>query len=128
MSRAVVADGTLYPSVVAASDALGLPLGRLHRALVGESGEIDGYAVSYADEDAKRMIPAMCPKCGSTGAVQRFRLCGTGVAVYDLETRGISFEHLHDNVKYCGGTVLYCSECGRRLGSIDDAYDFKEMA
>lgn len=127
MSRAVVADGTLYQSVVAASDALGLPLGRLHRALAAAGREIDGHAVSYADEDAKRMIPTRCPKCGSTEAVQRFRLCGTGVAVYDLEAREANFEHLHDNVKYCGGTVLYCKECGRRLGSIDDAYDFKEI-
>lgn len=127
MSRAVIADGVLYSSVMAAADALGLPLGRLSRALVTKSGEIDGHKVAYADDDAKRMIPAKCPKCGCTEAVQRFRLVGSGVATYDLETREISYEYLHDCIKYCGGTVLYCSECGRRLGSISDAYDFKEI-
>lgn len=127
MSRAVIADGILYPSVVAVSDSLGLPIGRLRRVLTAASSKIDGHTVSYADEDAKRMIPGKCPKCGCTEAEQRFRLAGAGVATYNLETREISFEHLHDNIKYLGGTVLYCSECGRRLGSIDDAYDFKEL-
>lgn len=127
MSRAVIADGVLYPSVVAVSDSLGLPIGCLRRVLTAASREIDGHTVSYADEDAKRMIPGKCPKCGCMEAEQRFRLAGAGVATYNLETREISFEHLHDSIKYCGGTVIYCGECGRRLGSISDAYDFKEL-
>lgn len=127
MSRAVVADGRVYPSVAAVSDVLGLPLSRLHRVLVSDSGEIDGHRVAYADEDARRMIPAACPRCGCSEAEQRFRLTGTGVATYNLDTREINFAHIHDSIKYVGGTVLYCSECGRRLGSISDAYDFKEI-
>lgn len=127
MSRAVIVDGSLYPTVVAASDALGLPLGRLNRALATTAGEIDGHKVAYADADAKRMLPAKCPRCGCATAVQRFRLTGTGAIFYDLEERAYDAQCLHDSVKYVGGTVLYCSECGRRLGSISDAYDFKEI-
>lgn len=127
MSRAVIVDGSLYPTVVAASDALGLPLGRLNRALATTVGEIDGHKVAYADADAKRMLPAKCPRCGCATAVQRFRLTGTGAIFYDLEERTYDAQCLHDSVKYVGGTVLYCSECGRRLGSISDAYDFKEI-
>ena len=127
MSRAVIVDGSLYPTVVAASDALGLPLGRLNRALATTTGEIDGHKVAYADADAKRMLPAKCPRCGCATAVQRFRLTGTGAIFYDLEERTYDAQCLHDSVKYVGGTVLYCSECGRRLGSISDAYDFKEI-
>ena len=127
MSRAVIADGLLYPSVVAAADALGLPLGRLNRALVTKSGEIEGHTVAYADADAKRMLPTKCPRCGCATAVQRFRLTGTGAIFYDLEERTFDAQCLHNSIKYCGGTVLYCSECGRRLGSISDVYDFKEI-
>ena len=126
MSRAVIVDGSLYPTVVAASDALGLPLGRLKRALVAKVGEVEGHTVAYADADAKRMLPARCPRCGCATAVQRFRLTGTGSILYDLEERTFDAQCLHDSVKYIGGTVLYCNECGRRLGSISDAYDFKE--
>lgn len=127
MSRAVIVDGSLYPTVVAASDALGLPLSRLNRALVAKAGEIDGHTVAYADADAKRMLPTKCPRCGCATAVQRFRLTGTGPVFYDLESRTFDAQCLHDSVKYIGGTVLYCNECGQRLGSISDAYDFKEV-
>ena len=127
MSRAVIVDGSLYPTVVAASDALGLPLGRLKRALVAKVGEVEGHTVAYADADAKRMLPARCPRCGCATAVQRFRLTGTGSILYDLEERTFDPRCLHDSAKYIGGTVLYCNECGRRLGLISDAYDFKEV-
>ena len=127
MSRAVIVDGSLYPTVIAAADVLGLPLGRLNRALTTKAGEIDGHKVAYADADAKRMLPTRCPRCGCATAVQRFRLTGTGPVFYDLENRTFDAQYLHDSVNYIGGTVLYCSECGRRLGSIDDAYDVKEI-
>lgn len=126
MSRAVIVDEALYPTVAAASDALGLPYGRLNRALIAKAGEVDGHKVAYADEDARRMMPTTCPRCGCATAVQRFRLTGTGAIFYNLEERTFDAQCLHDNVKYVGGTVLYCSECGRRLGSVEDAYDFKE--
>ena len=51
MSRAAIADGVLYPSVVAVSDSLGLPIGRLRRVLTAASRKIDGHTVSYAEAD-----------------------------------------------------------------------------
>lgn len=127
MSRAVIAYGILYPSVAKASDILGLPTGRLRRALTGASREIEGHTVAYANADAKRILPTKCPRCGCATAVQRFRLTGAGAIFYDLEERTFDAQCLRDSIKYVGGTVLYCSECGRRLGSISDAYDFKEI-
>lgn len=126
MSRAVVVDGMLYPSVAEAADVIDVAVGRLHRALVG-GGEVDGHTAAYADCDARRMIPTRCPRCGCTEAEQRFRLTGGGRAIYDLEERTADYTVLHDSIGYAGGTVLYCRDCGRRLGSVDDARDFSEV-
>lgn len=70
MSRAVIVDGSLYPTVVAASDALGLPLGRLKRALVAESRggrrSHSGLCGRRREANAARQVPTM-----------RLRDCGT---------------------------------------------------
>lgn len=71
-------------------------------------------------------IPKACPKCGDTRAETRGRASGAVYVVYDLDDRTVDLSMMYDDVDVRGGTILYCQGCGKRLGRVEDAGDFRK--
>lgn len=72
------------------------------------------------------MIPEACPRCGCTRAETHARASGPATVVYDLDARSVDYSTMHESLTYRGGTILYCQNCGRRFGRVEDAGDFNE--
>lgn len=72
------------------------------------------------------MIPQKCPGCGCTHASTRAVPVGTVSVLYDLEERTADYSIMYDGLRYRGGSILYCEECGRRIGRVEDAGDFED--
>lgn len=70
-------------------------------------------------------IPDKCPKCGCEYAISKERVSGTAITSYNLITHEADFSAIHDLLDYHGGTILYCWECGRKLGKTKD-FEIKE--
>ncbi len=73
-----------------------------------------------------RKIPTRCPHCGCTEAMTRERAMGPVHVYYDLDARTIDWSRMHDVICYRGGAILYCVDCGKRIGRIEDAVDFRD--
>lgn len=73
-------------------------------------------------------IPDACPLCGSTDAITRERPIGTVSVRYDLESRTFDCDGMFEGLDFRGGSVLYCDECGKRLGRREDAEGFREVS
>lgn len=72
------------------------------------------------------MIPEACPRCGCTRAETRARASGPATVVYDLDARSVDYSAMHESLTYRGGSILYCAECEKRLGRVEDTEDFEE--
>lgn len=71
-------------------------------------------------------IPEACPKCGGTEAITKGSASGPISVSYDLADRTVSYRDMHESITYRSGTILYCQSCGKRLGRVEDAGDFRE--
>lgn len=72
------------------------------------------------------MMPEACPRCGCTRAETRARASGTVTVVYDLDARSVDYSTMYESLTYHGGNILYCAECDKRLGRVEDTEDFEE--
>lgn len=54
------------------------------------------------------------------------RASGPVRIAYDLADRTIDCSEMYEHLQHSGGTILYCDECGKRLGRTDEACDFEE--
>lgn len=48
--------------------------------------------------------------------------------MYDLAYRTVDYSAMHADLTYRGGAIIYCQNCGKRLGRVEDAGDFEEDA
>ncbi len=70
-------------------------------------------------------IPTECPHCGCTEAYEKSRPEGRVNIRYDLAGRAIDFSCMWGSLTTTAGKYLYCMDCGRRIGRVEDATDFK---
>lgn len=74
------------------------------------------------------MIPSACQKCGCTTATTKAQAGGAVRVMYDLAYRTVDYSAMHADLTYRGGAIIYCQNCGKRLGRVEDAGDFEEDA
>lgn len=71
-----------------------------------------------------KSIPTECPHCGCSSTYTRERVEGSVIVVYDLGKRKIDYSSMYKNLQTTGGKLLYCSNCDKRIGRVEDAIDF----
>lgn len=70
-------------------------------------------------------IPTECPYCGCTDAYEKSTAKGRVNVRYDLSERTVDYSSMWDGIEIVNGKLLYCMDCGKRIGKIEDATDFR---